>query len=617
MDGSAHHSATAFLQRADDVLRRAEERLARAGVTEFHRSTAVEFAEAFGLPEVAVWRLTDEHAALLVRVGDSSALSDEHVARTAVSAEVGSRVCEGGQRHWLAREDIGAGAWITMSAVTPASIPTAEFEEILAALVRLHADAERRARLSRLSEQLQRQNELLNLIAELHTCENRRKLATILATDAAPLLGVDRISVVLVTGGSGRLTAATGVADPEQRANSSRAIERLANQCRSTAGDHPWFTKDSDLPEELAEQIIGCLDASGSRHVRTVRIGDGEDCGVLVLEQFENPLPTDDLVSGLVPQVATALHNLNQRESGPLGRFRTSVQTGFRKASRWLIAAGVVIVALVVIPAPLRIEATGAVHPVQRQHIYAPEDGVIVSVQAQDSAKVDPSAVLLRMTNRELNLRRERISGDLATATSQLSAATAFGQADPVTGLSAAARADELRRQIESLKRQLALVDDQLGSLEIKAPFGGLVFHGDLSRSLEGRPVRKGQFLMQLANVEQEWELLLDVPHESVRHVLHNGKAEGLPVSFVLRIAPGRSYSSELQWMSQATDLTESGELATTARVRLDESTLGTEVLGELRPGSTVVARIDCGYRSLGYVWFHDVIDAVRRRLLS
>jgi hypothetical protein len=32
-----------------------------------------------------------------------------------------------------------------------------------------------------------------------------------------------------------------------------------------------------------------------------------------------------------------------------------------------------------------------------------------------------------------------------------------------------------------------------------------------------------------------------------------------------------------------------------------------------LKAGASVVARIDCGRRSLGYVWLHDAIDAVRR----
>ena len=35
-----------------------------------------------------------------------------------------------------------------------------------------------------------------------------------------------------------------------------------------------------------------------------------------------------------------------------------------------------------------------------------------------------------------------------------------------------------------------------------------------------------------------------------------------------------------------------------------------------LRPGADVMAKIYCGRRSLGYVWFHDVINFIHSRVL-
>jgi len=36
----------------------------------------------------------------------------------------------------------------------------------------------------------------------------------------------------------------------------------------------------------------------------------------------------------------------------------------------------------------------------------------------------------------------------------------------------------------------------------------------------------------------------------------------------------------------------------------------------ESRTGSGVSAKIDCGKRSLGYVWFHDVIEFIQSKIL-
>jgi hypothetical protein len=38
--------------------------------------------------------------------------------------------------------------------------------------------------------------------------------------------------------------------------------------------------------------------------------------------------------------------------------------------------------------------------------------------------------------------------------------------------------------------------------------------------------------------------------------------------------------------------------------------------LPQLRPGASVVAKLHCGRRSEGYVWFHDLIEFVQAKIL-
>jgi hypothetical protein len=46
-------------------------------------------------------------------------------------------------------------------------------------------------------------------------------------------------------------------------------------------------------------------------------------------------------------------------------------------------------------------------------------------------------------------------------------------------------------------------------------------------------------------------------------------------------------------------------------RVAIDKTQLP-----DLRPGASVTARIDCGTRPIGYVWFHDVWEFVQTQVL-
>ena len=38
--------------------------------------------------------------------------------------------------------------------------------------------------------------------------------------------------------------------------------------------------------------------------------------------------------------------------------------------------------------------------------------------------------------------------------------------------------------------------------------------------------------------------------------------------------------------------------------------------LPQLRPGASVVAKLHCGRESIGYVWFHDLIEFVQAKVL-
>ncbi|MBS0260866.1 MAG: hypothetical protein JSS02_02830 [Planctomycetes bacterium] len=40
------------------------------------------------------------------------------------------------------------------------------------------------------------------------------------------------------------------------------------------------------------------------------------------------------------------------------------------------------------------------------------------------------------------------------------------------------------------------------------------------------------------------------------------------------------------------------------------------DVQAEWKPGATVLAKIHCGRRPLGYVWLHDVYDFIKSRVL-
>jgi len=143
----------------------------------------------------------------------------------------------------------------------------------------------------------------------------------------------------------------------------------------------------------------------------------------------------------------------------------------------------------------------------------------------------------------------------------------------------------------------------------VRAPIAGSVLTWNTVELLRARPVSRGQALVTVADLDGPWELQLHVPDKRITPVLAAASSTGpeLSVSFVLATDPATKLTGTLQRISERSEAAESEGSFVPATVRIDRSRVP-----HLIPGATVVARVDCGRRSLGYVWLHDLIDAVR-----
>jgi hypothetical protein len=105
----------------------------------------------------------------------------------------------------------------------------------------------------------------------------------------------------------------------------------------------------------------------------------------------------------------------------------------------------------------------------------------------------------------------------------------------------------------------------------------------------------------------------MHVPDNDIGHVLAAQKELGknLPVSFVVPARPQVVYQGSIEKVAVSTDLDSNNDATVLVTVRIDP-----EEISPLRPGATVVPKIHCGQRPVGYVWFRGAIEAVQKRLL-
>jgi hypothetical protein len=177
----------------------------------------------------------------------------------------------------------------------------------------------------------------------------------------------------------------------------------------------------------------------------------------------------------------------------------------------------------------------------------------------------------------------------------------------------AAAEEEELRRWLESLQAQHAILVQRKHELAITSPIRGEMITWNAPELLTSRPVSRGQHLLTVADLDGPWILELRLPDHRAGHLLDAQKARGrdLAVSFILATDPNTRYRGRIDDVARTTELDESETPSLIVRVRFAENQIGL-----LRPGATVIAKIHCGRRSLGFVWFHELIEFVQSRVL-
>jgi multidrug efflux pump subunit AcrA (membrane-fusion protein) len=218
-----------------------------------------------------------------------------------------------------------------------------------------------------------------------------------------------------------------------------------------------------------------------------------------------------------------------------------------------------------------------------------------------------------------LDLDYSRIGGELQTAQARLAAVRArrsmrSSSANPQDEERQLAVEEEQLKQLQSgLTTQLQLLQSHRRELRVASPIAGVVLTWNPAELLQDRPVREGQRLLTVADPSGPWVLELPVPDTAIGHILtaqKRGQAE-LPVTFLLATDPAVTHRGRVAQIAQNSDTTEGQPPSVLVTVDLSDA-----VPDAARSGAGVLARIHCGHRPIGYVWLHDLIDAVRTQIL-
>jgi multidrug efflux pump subunit AcrA (membrane-fusion protein) len=523
-------------------------------------------------------------------------------------------------------------------------------EQFLTAVCELAADYHAFNELERLRQTDDYRNQLLALGHVVHRQLKLSDTAYAVANDGRGVIGCDRLSLLVARGRRCRLLTTSGVSRIEQRSGAAQRLTRVAELVRRT--DEPAFYADgqSDALPPVAEALEQHAEESHARQIVAVPLrkpterphddsasrekakrGSRRDRPqfVLIAEQFDARCLERDRVADVAEVCTTALYNAWEFDRlplgwllRPLGAIKNQISWHLPRTVFVLAAIGAAIAALILVQADFNIEASGTLQPVVRRDVFAPRSGLVDEVLVAHGANVPAGAPLVRMRDPALDLEIKRVDGEVETAQRQLDAVRAtrtnraIRETNPTDAYRLSAEERELQQTLTNLRLELEMLRHERDQLVVTSPIAGRVLTWELSHRLDARPVERGEVLVTVADLSNEWQLELEVPDDQIGHVLaaQQELEPELPVHFRLTSDDRELHDGHIAEICQTADV--EGDAASApspsvlVKVKLDKMELSEASRDELRPGVSARAQIACGRAPLGYVWLHDIWDA-------
>jgi hypothetical protein len=483
----------------------------------------------------------------------------------------------------------------------------------------------------------------------------------VLANEAKRIIGCDRVGVLVDRRRRPRLVAVSGQDSVEKRASAVQAIEALA-EVVARAGEPLWHPDGSrELPPQIEEELEHYIDESHASALAIIPLhrpkptpvvkpggvdavavakaeagtdGAQELIGALVAEWFTSGTlapATRARVDLVAAHGKVALSNALVHTRLPLYPLlnlvgKSRVLTTARNLPRTVLAglaAAAAVAALVLVPAELRLEGKGTLEPVNRRDVFARIDGIVESLAAglDHGADVSRDQLVATLRNRDLELKITDATGRRASSREQLGGVKRSLLNVQVSDEERArleGQKEQLQEEIDSLDKQLDLLAAQQRDLEVRSPIDGVVVTWQVRDLLLLRPVQQGQVLLSVADKTGPWELELRMPDDRLGHVnraLAEARRSGRPleVDYILATDPGTRHRGTVREIHEQAEVRGEEGNTVLVRVTIDPERHEKEELGA---GASVTARIACGQRPLGYVWFHDVLSFIQTQIL-
>lgn len=502
------------------------------------------------------------------------------------------------------------------------------YKDLIATSAEIAAGFERRQLVRKQDDRFSRLESFVHLITNSHSSLDLETAGYNLANDGRHLLSADRVWIFTSDGRVKPLACST-VTSVNERTKSFVALRSAIEQANSQGLSDIVVNSQSDCPPALTA-LAGYLQSEkidGFYAVRLQRNQSDQALGFFVAE-FLHPhdsMSTISTIKNLLPSIQSAVSNADAFSGLPL---RRSMQTIRRLTDQFRLNAlprtvtalamlGVVLAALMLIKTDFEVTVKGQLRPTLERQVFAPADSIVDQVLVEYGQSVKQGESVLQLSSNEYESKVSELQNELSAVQKELEANELLQSAAGNEGRDSlfvgqvTAKIEQNRLQIEAVQKNIQWYLQRQQELEITAPIDGVVITRDLKLNLMKRTIGVGSRLLTIADTDSQWEIQFEVPDREFGYLLdakRHERIEAWDVKYRFESDLSEELGARIGRCDEHNSMDENGQSFVKAYVPFEKS----EADHNHRVGQSVVGKVNCGKRSLFFIWTRDVRDFLR-----
>lgn len=538
--------------------------------------------------ESSIWLAGDSNTCLLQTANWDS---EDNVLVAGEAASELRQVQRGERSVWTSARFVSGKDSLWIGVANPSEATPSDLQrETIAEVAECLADQCRRDQLTRSLQYNAVADSLSNLTHSVYAEPDWQQQLQKLSAGAREALNATRVSIIQRDTGKNRVLSVSGTQRLDPQSDVLVSISDVSTHFDQDEHRDQWCSIN-EFSESCPALLRLGLSVDGAIRVQNVNSDH-----VLCVEAHDEQ--ADEKILGLVAYHASRILDRSPKS------FWKSIPSRISKRI-WLLIASVCAIVWLWMPTEFELEVEGQLMPRQRFNVFAPSDGVVEQLFVDNETDVENGAPLVSLRDEELELEIERISGQIATEESRLTALTRSRGTD-VEGGRESERA--IQERIKGLNSQMKLLTAREQALLLTAKSTGVVIGANLREELTARPVRRGQKLFEIVVEDSDWQVELNIEENNEGYVRQAMQTGSVPLRVRLRGVAQQKFETQVNRLNAYVEWKADGaHCKAFADVPAEFSSR--------RPGATVVARVNCGRRARGFVLFRQIIELLEEKL--